>query len=204
MSPLFRRRVLIFAKEPWPGRVKTRLARSIGTVAAARWFQREAVGLAERLGADPRWETIVAVAPDAAGLKSRVWPDCVARWPQGRGDLGARMARALRAAPPGPAVIIGADVPGISRARIWEAFEALGRADAVIGPATDGGFWLVGLRRAPRVAPATLFTNCRWSSAHARADTEASLRGLSIAHVTTLSDVDEIEDLPPRDRARWA
>ncbi len=198
-----RRRVVIFAKEPYPGRVKTRLGRAIGAVGAARWFRREAVSLARRLAADPRWETVIAVAPDEKGVKSRIWPAGIARWPQGAGDLGDRMGRALRLLPPGPVVIIGADVPGVEPRLVWDAFRALGRADAVLGPATDGGFWLVGLRRTPRVAPSTLFAACRWSTEHARADTEASLRGLRIAYVATLSDVDEVEDLPPRDRARW-
>ncbi|MCI4665131.1 MAG: TIGR04282 family arsenosugar biosynthesis glycosyltransferase [Neomegalonema sp.] len=203
LSAQWRRQVVIFAKEPFPGRVKTRLARRIGTVGAARWFRREALALTRRLAADRRWDTIIAVAPDEAGIKSRVWPSQAGRWPQGAGNLGDRMGRALRALPPGPVVIVGADIPGVDRSHVWSAFEALGRADAVIGPATDGGFWLVGLRRSPRRAPATLFDAVRWSSEHARADTLASLRGLSVAEVAPLSDVDEFEDLPARDRARW-
>lgn len=198
-----RRYVVIFAKEPFPGRVKTRLARRIGTIGAARWFRREALALARRLAADPRWEVVIAVSPDEKGLASRVWPAGLARRPQGAGDLGDRMGRLLRRAPPGPVVIVGADAPDVGRAEVWAAFRALGRADAAFGPATDGGFWLVGLRRTPRRAPATLFEGVRWSSAHALADSEASLRGLRLARVATLPDVDEADDLPPLDRARW-
>ena len=82
-----------------------------------------------------------------------------------------------------------------------QAFEALGRADAVLGPATDGGYWLVGLRRTG-AAPATLFRGVRWSSPHALADTEASMPGLRVARAATLSDVDEAADLAPRDAPR--
>ncbi len=188
------RHLVIFAKEPVPGRVKTRLARGIGTVAAAWWFRRQALGLVRRLGRDPRWRTWIAVSPDAAGMASRLWPAHLPRIPQGGGDLGARMARAFRALPPGPACIAGADIPGIGPRHIAEAFAALGRAEAVIGPATDGGYWLIGLRRG-RAAPAGLFRDVRWSTAHARTDTEASLAPLSIAHAATLSDVDTEADL---------
>ena len=85
-------------------------------------------------------------------------------------------------------------MPGVGRARIAEAFRALGRADAVLGPATDGGYWLVGLRRTAAV-PAGLFRGVRWSTAHALADTEASMAGLRVAHVATLADVDTAADL---------
>ena len=204
MSWRFRRRVVLFAKEPFPGRVKTRLARGIGSIAAARWFRRESLLLARRLASDPRWELVIAVSPDEAGLKSRVWPERLARWPQGGGDLGARMGRCFQNMPPGPVVIVGADIPGVSRDLVWSAFQALGRSDAVIGPAPDGGYWLIGLKRTPRRAPAQLFEGVRWSSAHTRTDTEASLSGLSLLHIAELADVDEIEDLPPRDRGRWS
>ena len=88
-------------------------------------------------------------------------------------------------------MIVGTDVPGIRPAHIAEAFRLLGRHDAVFGPATDGGYWLVGLRRRPRVLRP--FANVRWSSPHALADTLANLEGRTVAFVATLSDVDERE-----------
>ena len=93
---------------------------------------------------------------------------------------------------PGPVVIIGTDMPGIRAGHIRDAFRLLGRHDAVFGPATDGGYWLVGLRRRPRVP--RIFQAVRWSSPHALADTLANLRGLSVARVAILSDVDTAED----------
>ncbi len=127
-------------------------------------------------------------------MTSRVWPRGIDRWPQRDGDLGDRMGRIFRSFPPGPVVIIGADIPGISRADIWDAFQALGRADAVFGPAPDGGYWLVGMKRSAP-PPRTLFQGVRWSSGHALADSEASIPGLRIAHVATRRDVDQAADL---------
>jgi rSAM/selenodomain-associated transferase 1 len=182
-------------KEPRPGRVKTRLARGIGAVAAAHWFRRQATGLIRRLSRDPRWEVIVLVSPDRDGLASRVWPCGPRRMAQGRGDLGARMARALQGAPPGPVVLIGGDIPGVTPAHVARAFKALGRSEAVFGPADDGGFWLVGLARSGRAAPRALFKDCRWSTADALADAEASAAPLRIARVDTMRDVDTADDL---------
>jgi rSAM/selenodomain-associated transferase 1 len=187
------RHLVVMLKEPRPGRVKTRLGRGIGMVAAAWWFRHQSAALLRRV-ADPRWTLTLAVAPDHAGLQSRVWPAHLPRVPQGTGDLGARMGRLLRSFPTGPVCIIGADIPGVSRARIAAAFAALGDHDAVFGPAPDGGFWLVGLKRTAAV-PATLFSGVRWSSEHALADSEASLPGLRIARAAMLRDVDTAEDL---------
>ncbi len=187
------RTLIVMLKEPRPGRVKTRLARDIGTVAAAGWFRQQSTRLLRRLR-DPRWQIVLAVSPDREGLTSRVWPTDLPRLPQGKGDLGDRMARAMRRAPPGPVCVIGADIPGITRPAIWRAFRALGSAEAVFGPAEDGGFWLVGLRNAAQV-PRILFEGVRWSTEHALADTRASLPGCRIALVDRLADVDTVADL---------
>ena len=117
------------------------------------------------------------------------------RLPQGAGDLGKRMARAFYSLPPGPVVLIGGDIPGVTPAHIAKAFAALGDHDAVFGPATDGGFWLVGLKRMQ--IPDGLFDNVRWSTDHALADTVKSLRDLKIAYIDTLQDVDTARDLTP-------
>ena len=181
-------------KEPRPGRVKTRLGRDLGMTAAAWWFRHQTAALIRRLQ-DPRWQIVLAVAPDREGLQSRIWPAHLSRWPQGRGDLGDRMWRMLRAAPPGPVCVIGADIPGIMPSHINDAFRALGRHDAVFGPAPDGGYWLIGLKRS-RPVPPTLFAGVRWSTAHALADTIATLPDHRIAQIATLQDVDTIDDLP--------
>jgi len=190
-----RQTLVVMVKEPHPGRVKTRLGRDIGMVAAAWWFRHQVAGLLRRVET-PRWRLVLAVSPDAAGMASRVWPAHLPRIAQGTGNLGDRMARVFRGLPPGPACIIGADIPGIGPAHVARAFAALGDHDAVIGPAPDGGYWLIGLRRTAAV-PARLFDGVRWSGPHARADTLASLGRARVALVDTLQDVDEARDLSP-------
>jgi glycosyltransferase A (GT-A) superfamily protein (DUF2064 family) len=109
---------------------------------------------------------------------------------QGGGDIGARMARAIAACPPGPALLIGADIPGVTPAHIARAFQAVRGHDLVFGPAADGGFWLVGASAAGRRA-LVFADNIRWSSAHALADTLSGLPpGTRIAHADTMEDVD--------------
>ena len=189
-------------KEPRPGRVKTRLGRDLGMTAAAWWFRLQSRALLRRVQ-DPRWQLVLAVAPDRAGMTSRVWPAHLTRWPQGRGNLGDRMGRMLRGAPPGPVCVIGADIPGITAAHIANAFNALRANDAVFGPAHDGGYWLIGLKRS-RPIPPRLFANVRWSTEHALADTITTLPNHRIAQIATLKDVDTIDDLPMTNRGARA
>ena len=186
--------LIVMLKEPHPGRVKTRLGQGIGMVAAAWWFRHQVWRLLREVQ-DPRWQVVLAVSPDREGLQSRIWPAHLARWPQGQGNLGDRMARMLRRAGGAPACVIGADIPDVNRRRIAEAFKALGDHDAVFGPAPDGGYWLVGLKH-PARPPVGLFKDVRWSTRHALADTIATLPDYRIARVTPLRDVDTSADLP--------
>ena len=102
------------------------------------------------------------------------------------------MQRLFRTLPPGPAIIVGSDIPAIKASDIARAFRLLGNADAVFGRAPDGGYWLVGLRRTPRLlAP---FAGVRWSGPHALADTLGNLKGSRVAFAATLSDVDTEEN----------
>jgi glycosyltransferase A (GT-A) superfamily protein (DUF2064 family) len=96
-----RRTLVVMVKVPRPGRVKTRLARDIGRIEAAWWMRHHLRALVARLR-DPRWLLVLAVAPDREGQLSRALPARLPRWPQGRGDLGARMRRQMRRAAPGP------------------------------------------------------------------------------------------------------
>lgn len=189
------RTLVIFVKEPRPGRVKTRLARSLGAVAAAWWFRHQSARLIRRLGRDRRWRTVLAVTPDREGMESRVWPRDLPRWPQGPGDLGARMSRAFRAMPPGPVLIVGADIPDLAPSHVAQGFRLLGRHDAALGPAADGGYWMIGLRRGARAVPAGLFRGVRWSSSSALSDTVVTLAPLGVGYGPVLADVDEAADL---------
>lgn len=183
----FRPRLLVMVKRPELGRVKTRLGREIGAVAATAFYRSTSRAVIARLAADPRWTTTLAVAPDTA-IRDRAWPRHVSRLAQGSGDLGRRMHRIAGKPSPGPVLIVGTDIPAIAPRHIWRAFRTLGSSDAVLAPAADGGFWLVGFRRTPRLPAA--FENVRWSTAHTLADTVASLRPATVAFVDTLSDVD--------------
>ena len=105
------------------------------------------------------------------------------------------MVRMLGQVSQGPACLIGADIPAITRKEIAQGFAALGNHDAVFGPAPDGGFWLIGLKH-PRRQPPHFFKNVRWSSEYALADSIASLPDHRIARIATLRDVDTADDLP--------
>lgn len=183
--------LIVMVKDPRPGRVKTRLGQEIGMVPAAWWYRHQVARLLRRLD-DPRWRIVLAVAPDRSRL-SRVWPAGPLRVPQGTGTLGQRMSWLLNAAP-GPACLIGSDIPGIAPQNIACAFSALGGQDVVFGPATDGGYWLIGRRAGVRL-PA--FDRVRWSTEHALADSRAALQDRRIALVDRLRDVDHAADLRP-------
>jgi hypothetical protein len=183
----FAPRLIVMAKAPRAGRTKQRLAASVGAVSAARFYRICLAHTLMRLGRDPRWRMVLAISPDS-DVAAPLWPRGIERLPQGGGDLGARMQRLFRRLPPGPAIIVGSDIPAIRPSDIARAFRLLGNGDAVFGRAADGGYWLVGLRRSPRLlAP---FACVRWSSPHALADTLRNLKGRRIAFAATLSDID--------------
>ncbi len=179
-------------REPAVGRVKTRLARGIGAVAAAAFYRHTIAAVVGRLASVAQWRLILAVSPDRAS-EIAFWPRGVFCMAQGGGNLGKRMQRIMDRLPPGPVIIIGSDIPGIRAGHIREAFRALGGHDAVFGPSPDGGYWLVGLRRRPRVL--ATFNGVRWSAPEALADTLANLEGARVALISPLEDVDEAHDL---------
>jgi uncharacterized protein len=187
-----RRHLVLFVRAPQLGRGKRRLARAIGDVATAR-FERVMIALLlRRLAGDRRWRLRIAVTPDTACRRARHWRRGVTVTGQGGGDLGVRMRRALAANPPGPVVLVGGDIPALGARHIAAAFRLLGGHDLVFGPAEDGGFWLVGAGRAPRLPP--LFERVRWSGPHALADTLAGLsQRVSVGIVDRLEDVDDGE-----------
>ena len=183
--------LLIMAKAPEAGRVKTRLARQIGVAEATRVYRTLLGQLLRRLGHDPRWHTWVAVAPDTH-VASPVWPPHVSLIAQGPGNLGDRMQRMFDVLPRGRVMIIGADIPNITAEDIASGFKCLGSHDAVFGAAPDGGYWLVGQKRFPRVLD--LFANVRWSSEHTLGDTLANLQGQTIDYLGTKRDLDTEPD----------
>jgi rSAM/selenodomain-associated transferase 1 len=172
--------VIVFARVPRLGTVKRRLARDIGDRAALRFHTAILTALLRDLTACRRFNVILALTPDKARIPWRT-PTI----PQGRGDLGKRMSAALsryrRVA------LMGCDIPQANAADVRAAFRNLGTADAVFGPAADGGYWLIAL--GPR-RPSNLFGRTRWSTQHALADTLHQFRHHRVSFIRTLSDVD--------------
>jgi uncharacterized protein len=193
--------LVIMVKVPQIGATKTRLAVGIGPLAAWRFYLNTTTAVILRLsrrGLASKWNVWLAVTPERLAAGTRFWPAEHALIGQGRGDLGRRMAKPMLDLPPGPVVVIGSDVPDIKPHHIHRAFAALERNNVVFGPADDGGYWLVGLRRRPvfpgRLRPG-LFTRVRWSTEYALADTIARLDSrYRVAKIDVLSDVDTAED----------
>lgn len=188
----FAPRLVVMTKEHRAGRVKTRLARDAGTMSATCFCRTNLALTLQRVATSTRWRTILAVAPDAAAA-SPMFPAGLVRMKQGPGDLGQRLQRVFAAAPAGPVVVIGGDIPAIRASDIASAFAALRGADAVFGPASDGGFWLIGL--APRARHLPVFDKVRWSSTSALSDTRANLAGRRVREIARKHDVDDGADL---------
>lgn len=183
--------LILFARAPRLGAVKRRLAAGIGQRAALRFHTSTLAATARAVGRDRRWRTILYVTPPGARADwGRLLPRGMVRMSQPRGDLGQRMERAMR--PFRVVLLAGSDIPGLCAADIAAGFAALGRAEAVFGPAEDGGYWLAGM--GPR-RPSRPFAGVRWSGEHALADTLRNFRGRRVAFLRRMRDVDTAEDL---------
>src|SRR5919198_2561404 len=189
----------IFVKAPIPGRVKTRLAEDIGPSGAAEVYWR--IGRQVVSGTTGSgYQTTVWFTPAAEGAFVREWLDGagggrVAFRPQAGADLGDRLANAFVsefAAGARRVVMIGSDCPGVNRGIIQQAFNALGAHDVVLGPALDGGYYLIGLA-APQPG---LFRGIAWSTAAVARQTRARAAGMGLTCrlVRPLRDVDTGRD----------
>ncbi len=190
------RRLLIFLKEPTPGHVKTRLAASIGKEAAGMVY-RACVELTLQRLAHLREEGVLCVDPPEALARTRDWlgPDWTLQAQRGS-DLGARLASATgRAFADGAqrVVVLGTDSPWVRERDIVAAFAALRRADVVLGPTTDGGYYLIGLSR---LVP-EIFEGIAWSSPSVAAQTRANAHtlGLRLAMLRPGYDLDQLDDV---------
>ncbi|MBL8698550.1 MAG: TIGR04282 family arsenosugar biosynthesis glycosyltransferase [Alphaproteobacteria bacterium] len=192
--------VIVFARVPQLGRVKTRLARDIGTMGAWRFYRSTLAATLRRLRRDRRWELCVAATPDTLARGGWTPRDGVAVRRQGRGDLGVRMLRAIRGAGRRPVAVVGCDIPDLDATAVSRALRLLASHDAVFGPSRDGGYWLIGWRGAP--PPPRLLDGVRWSTSAARADSAARLGSRRVGYADILDDVDEGADLVRLGRAR--
>ena len=179
------RHLVIFARRPQLGVGKRRLAADVGDVEALRFARGALHRLTQTLGRDPRWRLWLAATPD----RPLDWVRTGIAVPQGSGNLGQRLTRVIQALPPGPVVILGSDTPTVTRADVAAAFRALGSHQAVLGPAPDGGYWLIGLRRG--LGERLPFEGVRWSTAHALVDTLANLEGCRVAMLREQEDIDD-------------
>ncbi|MGF1469408.1 MAG: TIGR04282 family arsenosugar biosynthesis glycosyltransferase [Sandaracinaceae bacterium] len=184
----------IFAKAPTPGRVKTRLAPRLGDDGAAALyaaFLRDVV--AKAAGRLP-YRLWAADGPDLEGLEALGLGGLPPRVQLG-GTLGRRMAEALDAglAAAPRSLLVGSDLPTLPASYLERARDALARADVVLGPAADGGYYLIGTR----TRGLDLEGPIRWSSPFALRDTVRALRaqGRSVTLVGPWYDVDRPEDL---------
>ena len=190
------RRLLIFVKEPVAGQVKTRLAAEIGAEAAAHVYRRCVERMLERISA-LQAETVLCVEPAEAIGRIRKWLSPVRpAAPQCGATLGERLFDAAqRAFTEGACrvVMIGTDSPWIDDALIEKAFLSLGQADLVLGPAKDGGYYLVGLSQP---AP-DLFDGISWSTGRVLDQTLAKARalGLTVSLLPEGYDIDRLTDL---------
>jgi uncharacterized protein len=201
--PATRDAVLLFVRAPVAGRVKTRLAAEIGAEAALRVYTRLA-------------EHTLAEALRLGGVQVRVHftpadsGDAVRRWlgpgpaylPQPEGDLGERMRHAFQAAFHEGfrrVVIIGSDLPRMSAELLRRAIQLLDHRPVVLGPATDGGYYLLGLREMQ-----DLFADIPWSTERVLDCTLQRLRAAALepALIEPLRDVDLAADLPPELQGR--
>jgi len=174
--------VIVFARAPRLGAVKRRLARDVGDRTALRFHISTLIALLRDLKACRRFDVVLSVTPDRARFRL---PVRVRRIDQGAGDLGRRMTCALRGYR--RVALLGSDIPHACASDVRTAFRRLGTADAVFGPARDGGYWLIAL--GPR-RPADLFGPARWSTEHALADTLRQFRRHRVAFIRCLTDVD--------------
>ena len=182
-------RLAIFARAPVLGRVKTRLARSVGEKVALAAYQ-ELLGL-----------TLERLAPGSGPFVPEIWvegdPSALRSLPgfrvveQPPGDLGKRMAAAFE---DGVSVLVGTDIPPISSDYVERALDALTRADLVLGPTEDGGYCLIAMN----TSQTQVFEGVPWSTPDVLAATLAAAEGLSVELLEPLWDVDDAAGL-----ARW-
>jgi len=182
--------IALFAKYPVPGEVKTRLIPALGAQGAAVLHRQLVESTLEVIGRTGLPCVLYFSGAEREEFAQWLGPQ-IALAPQGYGDLGARLARV-----PAPTILLGADIPDVTPAHLIAAEKAMDQAEVVIGPAADGGYYLLGYRK--RVD--YLFADMEWGVGTVRAETIRRLeeRGTSWRELAMLHDCDRPEDL-----ARW-
>jgi uncharacterized protein len=191
--------ICMMLKSPDVGEAKTRLARGVDAAQARAIYR----ALVEHQAAEipPGWRVTVCFAPAHAGEEMKIWlapqlPEGTRFVPQCDGDLGRRIATAVRAEDAYGServYLIGGDCPGLTRDYLYEADRALSDNDVVIGPAADGGYVLLGLK----CSHEALFRDIAWSTPFVLDQTIAAARGqtLSVRLLRPLVDIDDATTL---------
>jgi rSAM/selenodomain-associated transferase 1 len=195
------RALIVLLKSPEVGKVKTRLAAALGAETTVDLYRALCEGMLEATTPRPgEYERLLFFAPPGAVDSVRAWLPGSRLLPQASGDLGTRMGAAFARAfqrGAGRAALVGTDVPGISRTTVVEALGALDTADVVLGPAEDGGYYLLALKQpCPE-----LFQGIAWSTPRVLDETVARARGAGrrVSLLARLRDIDTPDDL----RAEW-
>lgn len=192
--------LIIFTRYPEPGKTKTRLIPALGTVGAAN-LQRQMTEYTVSQVKQLQNATGISLEIRFSGGNLQLMQDWLGLGlvyqSQGEGDLGSRMARSLFdsfQSSMEQVIIIGTDCPGVNSQILTQAFEQLHTFDLVLGPAIDGGYYLIGLRR---LIP-ELFANIDWGTSQVLQQTVdiAKELNISLAYLPALADVDLPEDLP--------
>ena len=191
-------RIALMAKAPVAGLAKTRLAPALGEAGAAALAQRlltHALAQAMSAGLGPVGLWVTPDASHPAFQQARQLPG-VTLAVQGPGDLGARMAQVFEA-DAGPLLLMGTDAPDLTATVLRQAAAALTAHDAVFVPSLDGGYALVGLRRATPPLLQALFADMAWSTPEVMAQTRRRLAQAGVDHVELppVADIDEPADL---------
>jgi uncharacterized protein len=185
-------RLVLFTRFPAAGQAKTRLIPVLGAAGASEVHKKLTERTVATLCAGKRVPEVHYTGDDASAFADWLGPD-VTLVPQRAGDLGERLLAALD---PAPVIFFGADTPDLDEAHVAAAIAALETHEVVIGPAKDGGYYLIGMARPLRY----IFENMPWSTERVFPETCARLKAQNIVPVVleTLSDCDRPEDL-----TRW-
>ena len=184
---MIRQQLIIFVKAPIMGKAKTRLAADIGMVHAWRIYRSMTASLLRNL-TSPSWDITLAVTPANWQGRLPLW-EKFSQYAQTEGSLTPRLAQAFSVK--APIVVIGSDCPQVTKNDIRQAFKLINARNIVFGPASDGGFWLMG---AQGPVASNQFENIRWSTSNTLMDIQKNFDG-SCLKLRMLTDIDDAKSL---------